>query len=178
MDKTKSLRDYFYPNVSTREMEPEGNNPPSNQDTVDPSASLEEVIALATADPSPPRSTTPATPYERLYAIIQADRHPPGQRALFAAIDVLRPGLSHEDAATGFDVALKLLHETLENAIEDPAPIQQHRHVREKLKADYLRLREEVPVDGRDMDALIHGIKDKLGGRWRVEAMAQQKSLF
>jgi hypothetical protein len=174
----KSLRDYFYPNVDTKDMEPEEHDPPSNNTTVDPSASLEGVITLATADPSPPRSTTPATPYERLYAIIQADRHPPGQRAMFAAIDVLRPGLSLEDAATGFDVALKLLHETLENAIEDPAPIQQHRHVEEKLKADSFRLREEVPVEGRDMDALILGIKDKLGHRWRIEAMAQQRGLF
>jgi hypothetical protein len=66
----KSLRDYFYPNVSTKDMEPEEHDPPSNNTTVDPSASLEEVIALATADPSPPRSTTPATPYERFYAII------------------------------------------------------------------------------------------------------------
>jgi hypothetical protein len=174
----KSMRDYFYPNVSTKDMEPEKIDPPSNNTTVDSSASLEEVIALATADPEPPRSTAPATLYERLYAIIQADRHPLGQRALFAAIDVLRPGLSLEDAATGFDVALKLLHETLENAIEDPAPIQQHRHFREKFKADYLRLREEVQVEGRDMDVLIQGIKDKLGSRWRIEAMAQQRSLF
>jgi hypothetical protein len=174
----KSLRDYFYPNVSTRDMEPEKTDPPSNNTTRDPSASLEEVIALASADPEPPRSITPATPYERLYAIIQADRHPPGQRALFTAIDVLHPGLSLEDAATGFDVAFKLLHETLENAIEDPAPIQQHRHVREKLKADYLRLRKELQSEGRDMNALIQGIKDKIGSRWRIEAMAQQRSLF
>jgi hypothetical protein len=46
------------------------------------------------------------------------------------------------------------------------------------LKADSLRLRGEVPVDGRDMDALILGIKDKLGHRWRIQAMAQQRGLF
>lgn len=167
-----------HPIVSEREIEPEeeeeeGVDLPT---FVDPSASLEEVIALATAaDQSVVITPTPPTPYDRLHTLIEADRFPPGQRAMFAAIDALKPELSPEDAVTGLEFALKLLHETLETALEEPSTIQQHQHVRAKLLAEYLALPDQVQVADIVMDALIQGIKDRVGSRWRVEAMEQRE---
>ena len=109
--------------------------------------------------------------------MIRANRYPPGQRTLFAAIDALRPELSHKDAIIGLNMALRLLHGALENALDDPTVIQQHQHVRDKLMAEYLGLPESEQVDGTSIDALIERIKSRVGSRWRVEAMEKQRDI-
>jgi len=180
------VQDHVDPNnANTTEMEskkePSANEPipepQSKKDSVDPCASLKEVIALASADHILYPTPAFTTPSDRLQALIQASRYPPGQRTLFAAIDALRPELNYRDAILGLKMALRLLHGALENALDDPTVIQQHQHVRNKLMAEYLGLPESEQVDGISIDALIEGIKSRVGIRWRVEAMEKQKDI-
>lgn len=143
---------------------------------VNPSVSLGKIVELASEadyDCPPDQATTP--PSERLLTLIQADRSPPGQRTLFAAIDALRPQLSYEDSITGLQTALSLLRETLEDALENPSVIQGRRHVRDKLETEFFALPDEAVLNGIIMDALIMGIKERIGSRWRIEAMAARQ---
>lgn len=148
------LKDYTVPNVSTTdiaseeaEMSPMEPIPESQLRRSTVIASLEEVIALASEDRVISPTIMPITPCDRLQALVQANRHPPGQRALFAAFDALQPELNHEDAVTGLNLALKLLHGTLEAALDNPSIVQWHYHVREKLTAEYLGLPNKVQAE-------------------------------
>lgn len=143
---------------------------------VNPSVSLGKIVELAAEEDhdSPPEQAA-VPPSERLLTLIQADRSPPGQRTLFAAIDALRPELSYQDSITGLQTALNLLRETLEDALENPSVIQGRRHVRDKLEAEYFALPDEKVLNGIIMDALIHGIKERISSRWRIEAMAARQ---
>jgi hypothetical protein len=178
--------DYTNANISTMEIEqrdelsasdPLSNLQP-NRYTVDPSARLEEVLTSASAGQSPLHAPVPPLPptnfNRRLQALIRSNRYPPGQRVMLAAIDALRPELDYQDAVAGLNLALALLHETLENAVEAPTTIQQDLHVRRKLMTEYHGLPGKEQVDGVNMDALIEKIKDRVGSRWRVEAMEKQ----
>jgi hypothetical protein len=75
-------------------------------------------------------------------------------------------------------MALKLLHQALENALDDPTVIQQYPHVRMKLMAEYLALPTNEQIGGISMDALIEEIKSRVASRWRVEAMEKQRQLL
>lgn len=175
-------QDHTDPDVSTMEIESRKEmsasksilEPRLNKFSVDPCASLEEVIALASADHAPFPTPSPTTPKDRLQALIQANRYPPGQRMLFEAIDASSPELKHKEAAMGLMNALRLLHGALKTALDAPMVIQQHQHVRNKFMAEYLLLPESEQVDGISIDALIEGIKSRVGSRWRVEAMEKQ----
>jgi hypothetical protein len=148
--------------------------PQSNKDPVGPGASLEQVTALASADHIPSMPSIAGSPSDRLYALIQADRYPPGEKIQFAAIDALCPELGRHDAVIGLKLALKLLHDVLERALDDPTVIEQHQHVRNKLMAEYLGLPHKVQVEDASVGALVDGIKGRVGSRWRVEAMEKQ----
>ena len=143
---------------------------------VDPSISLGQIVECV-AEPDLPALPTEAqtNPCDQLHALIQADRSPHGQRTLFAAIDALRPELKYEDIIAGLQTALSLQRETLEDALENPSMVQGRRHVREKLEAEYHALPDEEVLNGIVMDALIQGIKERLGSRWRVEAMSARQ---
>ena len=122
-------------------------------------ASIEEVLSLASMDQTPAIPLIPGSPSARLHALIRADRYPPGERAHFAAIDALSHELGHHDAVIGLKMALELLQNTLERALDDPTAIQQHQHVRNKLMAEYLGLPHNVHVEGVSISALVEGIK-------------------
>lgn len=143
---------------------------------VDPSTSLGQIVECA-AEPDLPALPEEAqtNPCDQLHALIQAGRSPHGQRTLFAAIDALRPELKYEDIIAGLQTALSLQRETLEDALENPSMIQGRCHVREKLEAEYHALPDEEVLNGIVMDALIQGIKERLGSRWRVEAMSARQ---
>lgn len=179
------------PNVSTTEEaqdseeEAEGGVPipivnlptyrePSNH--IDPSASLQTLVdnTIQEVDGhfSPMHHAPSAS--SRLSTLIQADRHPPGQRAMFAAIDALRPELELDDVMDGAKVALNLLRETLQEALNDPSQIQRKVHVRNKLLREYLALPEEVRLWDIAMDAMVKQMKEWVGQRWAVEAMESQ----
>lgn len=176
------LKDNTNPDFSDADAEPSDEPLPSglifkqqlNRDPVAPSASLEKVIALASVDQIPSMPLIPGSPSARLHALIRADGYPPGQRAHFAAIDALRSELGHHDAVIGLKMAIKLLQNALERALDDPTVIQQHQHVRNKLMSEYLELPIKVQVEGVCINALLEGIKSRVGSRWRVEAMEEQ----
>lgn len=46
--------------------------------------------------------------------------------------------------------------------------------MRNKLMAEYLELPIKVQVEGVCINALLEGIKGRVGSRWRVEAMEKQ----
>ena len=141
---------------------------------VDPSISLGQIVEVtAEADLPPLPDGAETTPCDRLHALIQANRSPNGQRALFAAIDALRPELKYEDYIAGLQTALSLQRERLEGALEDPTVIQARRHVREKLEAEYIALPNEEEMSAIVTDALLQAIKERVGSRWRVEAMGR-----
>jgi hypothetical protein len=181
-DITADLEDDTKPDVSAMEIEyKEGpslreplHDPELRTNIVDPIASLKEVVALASMDQASPPTSSSTSPSGRLQAVIRANRYPPGQKARFAAIDALRPELKHEDAVIGLKMSLHLLHGTLERALDDPTVIQQHQHVRNKLMTEYLGLPQGERIHGLSTDALIEGIKNRVGSRWRVEAMEKQ----
>lgn len=148
--------------------------PNLNKHLVDPRTSFEQFIAQASVDQTPALPPLPESPSDRLYALIQADRYPPGEKNQFAAMDTLRSELDHHDAVIGLKMALKLLHNALERALDDPTVIQQYQHVRNKLMAGYLGLPHKVQVEDVSISELADGIKDRVGSRWRVEAMEKQ----
>lgn len=181
-DLMSILKDNTNTDFSTADAEPSEQPSPSelipepqlNRDTVDPSASLEQVIALASVDQIPTMSLIPGSPSARLHALIRADRYPPGQKIHFAAIDALGPELGHHDAVIGLKMAIKLLQNALERALDDPTVIQQHQHVRNKLTAEYLALPIRMQVEDVSISSLVEGIKGRVGSRWRIEAMEKQ----
>lgn len=178
------------PNVSTTEEaqdseEEEGGVPipivnlptyrePSNH--IDPSASLQIFVdnTIQEADGHFSLMHRPPSASSRLSTLIQADRHPPGQRAMFAVIDALRPELELDDVMDGAIVALNLLRETLQEALNDPSEIQRKVHVRNKLLREYLALPEEVRLWDIAMDAMMKQTNEWVGQRWAVEAMESQ----
>ena len=181
-DLISVLKDNTNPDFSTADAEATEKLSPSepipkpklSRISVDPCASLEEVIALASVDQIPGVSLISGSPSARLHALIQADRYPLGQGHLFVTIDALLPELDHHDAVIGLKMALKLLQNALERALDDPTVIQQHHHVRDKLMTEYLGLPVKLQVEGVSISVLVEGIKSRVGSRWRVEAMEKQ----
>lgn len=181
-DSMTSLKDDIGPVISTAEAGTRESpspiqpipEPQLNRNPIDPCASLEQVIALASVEHIPSMPLIPGSPSARLHALIRADRYPPGQRLRFAAIDALQPELCHQDAVIGLKMAIKLLQNALERALDDPTIIQRNQHVRNKLVAEYLGLPLKVQVEGLSISALVEGIKGRVGSRWRVEAMEKQ----
>ena len=181
-DKLSSLEDDVNLDISTAEAGTRESpssiqpipEPQFNRNPIDPCASLEQVIALASVEHIPSMPLIPGSPSARLHALIRADRYPPGQRLRFAAIDALQPELCHQDAVIGLKMAIKLLQNALERALDDPTIIQRNQHVRNKLVAEYLGLPLKVQVEGLSISALVEGIKGRVGSRWRVEAMEKQ----
>ena len=181
-DKLSSLEDDVNLDISTAEAGTRESpspiqpiqEPQLNRNPIDPCAGLEQVIALASVEHIPSMPLIPGSPSARLHALIRADRYPPGQRLRFAAIDTLHPELCHHDAVIGLKMAIKLLQNALERALDDPTIIQQSQHVRNKLVAEYLGLPLKVQVEGLSISALVESIKGRVGSRWRVEAMEKQ----
>lgn len=181
-DLISILKDSTNPDFSTADAEPTKEPSPSEpmpepqlkSDLADPCDSFEQAIALASVDQIPSLPLISGSPSARLHTLIRADRYPPGERAHFAAIDALGPELGHHDAVIGLKMALKLLQNALERALDDPTVIQQHQHVRNKLMTEYLGLPHKVQVEGGSMDMLLEGVKGRVASRWRVEAMEKQ----
>jgi hypothetical protein len=181
-DSMLVLKSNASPDSSTVEAESSRPLPPSDpipepqldRNPIDPCARLEEIIAPASVDQIPSMPLNPGSPSDRLHALIRSARYPPGQRVRFAAIDASSPELAHHDAVVGLKMALKLLQNALERALDDPTVIQQHQHVRNKLMTEYLGLPHTVQVENVSICALVEGIKGRVGSRWRVEAMEKQ----
>lgn len=181
-DLMSVLKDNTNPDFSTAEAGTREEPSPSesttrsqlSRDPMNTRASIEEVLSLASMDQTPAIPLIPGSPSARLHALIRADRYPPGERAHFAAIDALSPELGHHDAVIGLKMALKLLQNALERALDDPTVIQQHQHVRNKLMTEYLGLPVKEQVEGVSMSMLLEGVKGRVASRWRVEAMEKQ----
>lgn len=145
-----------------------------------PSTEADEDVAVDIQDTSNdetyssgPTSSTPS-PIESLKDIIESYRFPPGQKAMFRAIDDLRPELSIDDAIEGLRTAHGILHATLQTALQNPSPIQARHDIRARLQAEYDSMPASYMLDDLIKEGLLTEIKELLGQRWRVEALAAQ----
>ncbi|KAM0713817.1 hypothetical protein Q7P37_010779 [Cladosporium fusiforme] len=132
-------------------------------------------------DPNEPNNLTTTnstnsapSPIAALTDLIVSDRHPPGQRAMFAAIDATKPDLSIQDSIAALRTAHETLRGILRLALDFPSEIQGRKDVRAKLQAEYDELPAPEMMDDAIKDCLFSAIKEMVGHRWRVEAMAKQ----